>query len=361
MFKSLSNLPPFIMIFPLSARVVPVFLIFALSWTFALFTSIAPTAVTSNLLDSVFVKDALWFESTLISPLPKPETITFFNVVDFLEFTVKLPSVILVFESTPLLTSTALTVDVNVVSPLKVPPFIVTFLAETVEPKPDSIEPFVVLSIIEPAPSATSSSFPFLALIEEFATWIELPFSNLISWPWLLKVALFEPAKKVEPSFVVREIFLPAISESLTSIPFAMILISPPEILPAFNAITLYVPSLKTGLLFNKDSTSNVLPSTKVQLVKSWVVNTNVPAVEIEPPPVINIPFGLDIMIAPVWPVIEPAIVDIPLRTLFKTAQLWFKKFKVWPAPTFKCPQSRIASPLKFKFALLASVFSNPV
>ena len=117
----------------------------------------------------------------MISPLPKPETITFFNVVDFLEFTVKLPSVILVFESTPLLTSTALTVDVNVVSPLKVPPFTVTFLAETVEPKPDSIEPFSVLLIFTFAPSATNSRLPFLAFIEEFATWIELPFSNLIS------------------------------------------------------------------------------------------------------------------------------------------------------------------------------------
>ena len=96
-------------------------------------------------------------------------------------------------------------------------------------------------------------------------------------------------------------------------------------------------------------------------LVKYCVVRTKVPAVWIEPPGAINIPFGLDIIIAP-WPaVIEPAIVDIPLRTLFKTAQLPLMKFKDWFFPTFKSPQSRTASPLNLRFAVLLSGFSTPV
>ena len=197
---------------------------------------------------------------------------------------------------------------------------------------------------------------PLVDVIDEFAIWIE---------ELLLNVTLFvfvesaDACIKLEPSFVTNEILLPVILEAFTSIPFAIILRSPPEkTLPEFNAITLYVLSLNAAslkLIFN-------LPLSKVHLLtKSWVVNTKVPAVEIEPPPVINIPFGLDIIIAPWPPEILPAIVDIPLRTLFKTAQLPLIKFKDWSFPTFKNPQSRTASPLNLRFAVLLSGFTTPV
>ena len=83
-------------------------------------------------------------------------------------------------------------------------------------------------------------------VIDEFAIWIDELLLNFILFVF---VGSAEAAIKLDPSFVTNEILLPVILEAFTSIPFAMILRSPPEkTLPEFNAITLYVLSLNTGL-----------------------------------------------------------------------------------------------------------------
>ena len=83
-------------------------------------------------------------------------------------------------------------------------------------------------------------------VIDEFAIWIDELLLNFILFVF---VGSAEAAIKLDPSFVTNEILLPVILEAFTSIPFAIILRSPPEnTLPEFNAITLYVLSLNTGL-----------------------------------------------------------------------------------------------------------------
>ena len=78
-------------------------------------------------------------------------------------------------------------------------------------------------------------------------------------------------------------------------------------------------------------------------------------------PPFIIIPLGFDIITIPLSVFTAPENVDIPLRTLFNTALVPFKKLRLCPLPTFKCPQLITASPLKFKFAELSVGLSKPV
>ena len=81
---------------------------------------------------------------------------------------------------------------------------------------------------------------------EELAIWIDELLSNFIPFVFDTFAAAWI---KFAPSFVVKEILpLDVRSASFKSIPLAIRLILPPDILPPFRAITLYIPSEKFGL-----------------------------------------------------------------------------------------------------------------
>ena len=166
---------------------------------------------------------------------------------------------------------------------------------------------------------------PLLALIEEFAIWIDFPSSNFILFVF---EGSFDAATKLAPSDVVKVTLpSPVMFALFKSIPFAIILMSEAEILPfnpLFIEIILYVLSLNWGSFNNSCNAFLSIPFVSLKkewyfVYKSWVVSIKAPDVSIDPPFII-IPLGFDMIIIPFSPFIKPAKFDMPFNTLFNTA-----------------------------------------